>query len=124
MRRAPNPKMTAKIGSPKLPFDRWLKVERAPIKRIRFRKDGNVDVIIEGRTDQSSNLFGFGKKKRKRRDSGAGYMVLDREGLPVHSGRDLPRSEALELAKEARSHGEKGVHLVKTKKTPKAKCKR
>jgi hypothetical protein len=64
--------------------------------------------LVAGRfvPNRSKNLFGFGKKR-------AGYMVLDRDGYPVHTGRDLPKREALEVAKEARRHGER-VRLVKS----------
>jgi hypothetical protein len=61
-----------------------------------------------------------GKRKRKnswlkRAVSRGGYMVLDGDGLPVHTGRDLSKTEALQMAREARKAGDRGVHLVKTK---------
>lgn len=49
----------------------------------------------------------------KRLFDRGGYMVLDEEGLPVHTGRDLSKTEALKIAKEARKEGEK-VHLVRS----------
>ena len=42
-----------------------------------------------------------------------GYMVLDENGHPVHTGRDLSKTEALKIAKDARKVGEK-VHLVRS----------
>jgi hypothetical protein len=62
---------------------------------------------------RKNGLFSFiGKAKRR---AGKGYMVLDREGLPVHTGRNLSKREALSIAKEARKDGEKGIHLVRMK---------
>jgi hypothetical protein len=41
---------------PNPPIDKWLKVEGSSVKRIRFRKGGNVDVVIvSGRGRRSSN---------------------------------------------------------------------
>ena len=59
------------------------------------------------------NPWPFGAKARSRR--ARGYMVLDGDGLPVHTGRNLSKREALEVAKEARRAGDKGVHLVQYK---------
>jgi len=35
-------------GIPNPPLNRWLKVQGSPVKQIRFRKGGNVDVVIVG----------------------------------------------------------------------------
>lgn len=58
------------------------------------------------------------KRKRnswlKRAITRSKYMVLDGEGHPVHTGRDLSKTEALKIAKAARRDGEKGIRLVKS----------
>jgi hypothetical protein len=59
MRRAPNP-----------PYDKWLKVEGSPVKKIRFRKSGNVDVIIVPRR-RNESYRKVKKQVRKLQQSGA-----------------------------------------------------
>ena len=103
--------------------DRMYKVVGGgAIKGVRFRKGGKVEVLVQptkaAKNSRSKNLFGFGKAKRhtKRALGRTGYMVLDADGLPVHTGRDLSKREALQIAKDARKDGEKGIHLVKSGK--------
>jgi hypothetical protein len=50
----------------------------------------------------------------KRATSGGGYMVVDSNGHPVHTGTGLRKTEALQIAKAARKDGEKGIRLVRT----------
>jgi len=92
------------------------------IKGFKVNKSGMVSVLVQPGAKKGNpkkrNLFGFGKKT-KRRLARAGlsrsrYMVLDRDGLPVHSGRDLTKKEALQIAKSARKDGEKGIHLKRS----------
>lgn len=56
---------------PNPPYDKWLKVLGSPVKKIRFRKSGNVDVVIVPRRRNES----YRKvKKQARKAQRAGLL--------------------------------------------------
>jgi hypothetical protein len=91
-------------------------------KTILVRVDRNR-VVIHGKTvklrvsptSRRNGFFGSVRKAIKR--SRGGYMVVDSEGYPVHTGHDLTKREALKFAKGARREGEKGIRIIRAKQS-------
>lgn len=59
MRRAPNP-----------PYEKWLNVLGSPVKKVRFHKSGNVDVVIVPRS-RNESYRKVKKQVRKLQRAGA-----------------------------------------------------
>lgn len=91
MKRAPNP-----------PYDKWLKVEGSPVKKVRFRKSGNVDVVIVPRSRNISH------RKSKKEFKAA------RAALGVQAG--LSPKVAKKEARSARYRGDKRKYGPDAKK--------
>ena len=53
------------------------------------------------------------KRKTKRAVDLRGYSVVDKDGVRVHTGWGLNKTEALKMAKQARAAGDKGVRVIK-----------
>lgn len=93
-----------------LPRNKWVTA------RVRVTSGGKVQARVSRTVlkrkrknpKRRKNLFGIGKKAKARR--GKGYIVVDSDNYPVHTGSNLTKTEALKIAKAARADGEK-VHL-------------
>lgn len=68
LRRLRDERITRKAPNP--PYGKWLKVEGSPVKKVRFRKGGNVDVVIVPRS-RNESYRKVKKQVRKLQRSGA-----------------------------------------------------
>jgi hypothetical protein len=100
-------------------FDDLRQAKRFIDFQLKHNPGGKKNAGLFARFMQGEKRFATKLGRR----AGRGYMVLDSDNYPVHTGSDLTKREALKIAKAARADGEK-VHLWRDNGKAKRRKKR